>query len=244
MTGSTAGTGEIAGAIVDNSGTNKTSLAKSGTGTWNLSGNNTYTGTTTVGAGTLQLSGSGKISNAATTVSAGTLDLNGTTGQIGTLTLGGGASGTTAGVTIGAGGELKLGGNVASSNTNHPNGASITGGTLSLLGDRTFAVNDSTGAAEDLTISAIIQNGDGTARSLTKTQAGTLVLSSKNTYTGSTIVSNGTLKLAASGVIPNGAGFGNVAINRPNGTLELAGHNETVNGLTGNGFVDNTVAGT
>ena len=48
LQGSTAGTGEIAGAIVDNSGTNKTSLSKSGTGTWNLSGNNTYTGTTTV----------------------------------------------------------------------------------------------------------------------------------------------------------------------------------------------------
>ena len=132
---------------------------------------------------------------------------------IGTLTLGGGASGTTAQVTIGAGGELKLGGNVTYSNTNHPNGASITGGTLSLLGDRTFAVNDSTGAAEDLTISAIIQNGDGTARSLTKTQAGTLVLSGANTYTGSTIVSNGTLKLGASGVIPNGAGLGNVTVN-------------------------------
>lgn len=54
--GSTAGTGEIAGAIVDNAaGTNITSLAKTGTGMWTLSGANTFTGTTTVSNGTLVL---------------------------------------------------------------------------------------------------------------------------------------------------------------------------------------------
>ena len=53
LNGSTAGTGEISGVIIDNSGTNKTSVAKNGTGIWTLSGNNSYTGTTTVTAGTL-----------------------------------------------------------------------------------------------------------------------------------------------------------------------------------------------
>ena len=57
LQGSTAGTGEINAAIVDNSGTNKTSLTKAGTGTWTLSGTNTYTGLTTVSAGTLALTG-------------------------------------------------------------------------------------------------------------------------------------------------------------------------------------------
>ena len=53
LQGSTAGTGEIAGAIVDGSGT--TSLTKAGTGTWVLSGANTYTGTTYVHGGTLKV---------------------------------------------------------------------------------------------------------------------------------------------------------------------------------------------
>src|SRR6185369_9222212 len=91
-------------------------------------------------AGTLQLSGSGLISNAATTVYTGTLDLNGTTQQITTLGLGNGAAGTSATVSIGAG-ELKLGGNITYTETNGPIGAlvsSTSSGHLSLLGNRTF----------------------------------------------------------------------------------------------------------
>lgn len=53
LQGSTAGTGEISAAIVDNSVINKTSVIKSGSGTWTLSGASSYTGTTTVNAGTL-----------------------------------------------------------------------------------------------------------------------------------------------------------------------------------------------
>ena len=53
LQGSTAGTGEFGGAIVDNSVGNTTAVTKAGTGTWTLSGANTYTGGTTVNAGTL-----------------------------------------------------------------------------------------------------------------------------------------------------------------------------------------------
>ena len=63
LSGSTAGTGEIAGAIVNNSVANETSLAKSGTGTWTLSGTNTYTGDTTVIAGTLLISDTGSVTS-------------------------------------------------------------------------------------------------------------------------------------------------------------------------------------
>ena len=62
LQGSTAGTGEIAGAIVDNSGTNTTSVTKAGTGTWTLSGTNTYTGATTITGGTLKVGGGASIS--------------------------------------------------------------------------------------------------------------------------------------------------------------------------------------
>ncbi len=53
LQGSTAGNGEISGAIVNGAGT--TSLLKAGTNTWTLSGTNTYTGSTTVNQGTLAL---------------------------------------------------------------------------------------------------------------------------------------------------------------------------------------------
>lgn len=57
LQGSTAGTGEIAGVIPNSAvgvaGQLATSIAKVGTGTWVLSGANTYTGTTTVSGGTL-----------------------------------------------------------------------------------------------------------------------------------------------------------------------------------------------
>ena len=84
LQGSTAGTGEIAAAIVDNSITNKTSLAKAGTGTWALSGLNTFTGTTTVSGGTLLLDYTSQnnqklANNAALTLSACSLTLKGGT---------------------------------------------------------------------------------------------------------------------------------------------------------------------
>lgn len=68
LQGSTGGTGEFAG-ILSNSGTT-TSLTKSGTGTWTVSGANTHTGVTSLNAGTLAIG-----HNAA--FGTGTLDLRG-----------------------------------------------------------------------------------------------------------------------------------------------------------------------
>ncbi|MEI8310495.1 MAG: autotransporter-associated beta strand repeat-containing protein [Verrucomicrobiota bacterium] len=195
-----AGTANITiNGVIANGNAFANGIVVTSTGTTTFSGNNTYTGTTIIGAtgaadvGTLRLSGAGKISSAATTVYGGVLDLNGTTQTVTTLTLGGGASGSTANVLLGAG-ALNLGGNVTYTATNNPNGASITGsGTLNLLADRTFVVNDSIAATADLTVSAVIANGDGTPRGLTKTLGGTLVLSGNNTYTGTTTVTTGTL---------------------------------------------------
>jgi len=55
LQGSTAGTGEFAGAIRNDAGV--INLKKEGTGTWILSATNTYSGTTAVNGGTLSLTG-------------------------------------------------------------------------------------------------------------------------------------------------------------------------------------------
>jgi len=233
LTGNNTGSNSLA-ALLANNGTGALNLVKLGLGSWTLSGNNSYTGGTTVGAsggadaGTLLVTGSSKIGTGAATVYGGTLDLSGFAAQtITTLNLGGGASGSTATVSIGTG-TLTLGGTVTYTATNNPKGAAITGsGTINLVGDHTFAIGNSTAATNDLTISAIIANGDATARALTKNGAGTLLLTGNNTYTGLTTVDNGTLSLGhAGGTIADSA---NVTVS--GGTLYVA-ESDTVGAVT------------
>jgi fibronectin-binding autotransporter adhesin len=80
LSGSTDGMGEIAGAIVDNTSTNKTSVTKNGTGTWTLSGDSSYTGNTTVSAGKLIVNGNISTSLLTSVNSGATLGGNGTFG--------------------------------------------------------------------------------------------------------------------------------------------------------------------
>jgi len=73
-------------------------------------------------------------------------------------------------------------------------------------GLRTFNVADVTGNANaDLTVSAVLLESSHNTMSygLTKTGAGTMVLTATNTYSGATMISNGTLLV--SGGMPNSA---------------------------------------
>ncbi len=76
--------GIVNGPISDNAGNASgiINLWKEGAGTWTLSGTNTYTGTTTVNAGTLQLSGSSTIGNVANAATLEVLRGNYTAGSI------------------------------------------------------------------------------------------------------------------------------------------------------------------
>ena len=76
--------------------------------------------------------------------------------------------------------------------------------------------------------------------SLVKKGAGTLVLSTANTYGGGTTVSNGVIQITTANAIP-GVGAGNLTVVSP-GTVDLNGNNDSIDALAGNGTVD-TVSG-
>ena len=89
------------------------------------------------------------------------------------------------------------------------------------MGDRSFAVGDSTAAAADLTISTIIANGDASARAVTKSGSGSMVRSGMNSYPGITTISGGVLSVS---YIGNGNGTGNIgAASAAENMINLAG---------------------
>ena len=130
LSGTALGVGEITAPLIDSThvGAFALSLTKAGTSTWKLTGAGSYTGATTVSAGTLSAENDKALGNtSALTVNGGTLDVRGTTA--GTLTLG-----TDADVTLSSGIiNLNLG---TSSDQIVGNGAGsqfdITGGTIAL----------------------------------------------------------------------------------------------------------------
>lgn len=167
LQGSTNGAGEIAGVIPV--GTAAIALAKSGTGTWTLSGNNAYAGGTTLNAGQLNI-------NSATALGAGA----------GAFTIAGGAIDNT------SGGALTL----ANNNPQSWNGDFTFVGTSDLnLGSGAVAMNASrqvTVSSHNLTVGGIIS---GVGFTLTKAGTGTLTLGGANTFSGGVTVNGGTVAI-------------------------------------------------
>lgn len=247
LQGSTAGTGEIAGAIVDNSGTYLTSLIKYGTGSWKLTGVNTYSGTTTVNSGTLVVGHD----NALGSTTAGTT-VNAATGTYTVLELASGvsvnpgealtlATGTTNGARAtlragaASGNSATWGGDIALSGTQlaqFSGGAgqlilngnvtgSITGtGALNFREGDTFAVGG--------TINGLIHIGTTTVEINASNPATNYIFNQANTW-GATKISQGTLRLG----ITNAAPQTTVMTIGITGSLRLNGFNQTVAGLIG-----------
>ena len=204
--------------VIANSGVtaNLTSLVKNGTGEWVLNATNTYTGGTTINAGTLAIQ------------TAGALGGNATSGAI--TFAGGNLDSITNGLTL------------TNNNAQNWNSSFTFVGTQSLnmgTGLVTLGQNEVvTIAANTLTVGGIITDSTNTY-GLTKAGPGTLVLSGINTYNGTTTIAGGTLKLdfnLATGLTDIVNSTSVLAFN--GGTLALNGKAASVNS---NAFASTTI---
>ncbi|QYM79384.1 autotransporter-associated beta strand repeat-containing protein [Horticoccus luteus] len=146
-------------------------------------------------------------------------DLNNFDQSILTLTLGGtgGTSTSSSNVKTGTG-TLTLGGTVTYSATGNPLGSFISGKLSLGAADRTFNIGDSTTAADDLTVSAVISGGAGVG--LIKSGAGSLVLTGNNTYTGATSIAGGILSTNSLANVGVSSGLG-APTTVANGTINI-----------------------
>lgn len=192
--GDLALTGPISGAF---------GLTKSGTSALTLAGANTFTGTTTLSAGTLNLGSSTALGTGTLLLNAGTVAASGGAQTLtNAVSLGGNA-------TIGGSNNLTLGTVTNTSAANrlltisNSGTTTLSGINLSNSGtNRTVTL----GGTGDTVVTGTISNGTGGsgASILTKTNTGTLTLQGNNTFGGNLNLSAGTLNINNAGALGTG----------------------------------------
>ncbi len=192
LTGTSTDDNSLA-ALIANNGTGKTSLSKTGTGTWILRNPaSTYTGVTTIVGGVLgvdHLSNGGQGSSIGASSSAAS---NLVIGNGATLRYTGSGDTTDRLFTLSAGTSV-----IESSGT----GAIVFSNTGSAAyagsGNRSLGLGGSN--AGNNTMGGTIVDGPGGTTTVAKNDAGTWLLTGNNTYTGNTVINGGILQLGNGG---------------------------------------------
>lgn len=200
------------GSLASNLNTTSGTLTKNGVGVWTRSGNgSTFTGATTISAGTLKLGSAGSGSNTPFGTSAGGISI--TSGAI--FDLNGFTLATAEALAINGTGIANSGAFINSSNNSISYSGVITPGATSRLANYgsglltlTGNIVGSTRAITFVTVGNITQSSasvwSGTSTSLIKEGSGTLILAGQNSFTTGTVtVSTGVLQLGASGGATN-----------------------------------------
>ena len=241
----------FAGQLVDNAFETDGVFGKAGSGTFTLSGDNSFfAGDITVYDGTLRLLSSSDLSTSTTVIvkSAGTFDLSGTVEEFGGLSgsgdfkLGGGiatvglnAENTAfSGVISGETGQFIKAGSgttVLTGFNTYTGGTTINGGTLegnahSLQGD---IVNNANLTLNQFAVGIYNSDISGTG-TLTKVNTGVAALTGSNTYSGETRIQQGTLAFSGSSTSSKNSG-----VNVSNGALLRVSGDNTVRYLRGDG---------
>jgi autotransporter-associated beta strand protein len=219
------------------------SLTKSGSGTLTLSGNNSYTGSTSVSAGTLVLSGTNTITGPVA-VNAGILNLQ-SSGGLGAassvtvtnnaaLQLQGGISETSAAPLTLNGSGISSNGALENVSGNNTYSGIVTLGSATTIGSdsNSLTLSNATtigGSGDNLTLAGAgngtIDGGIGTGSGgLTMNGTGTWTLAGNNSYTGATTLNSGTLILSGINTA-TGVTTINGSQSAVNGTLQLIGAN-------------------
>jgi len=139
--GSHGGGSTYAGAIADHmAGAGTVGLVKTGAGTQTLSGQNIFTGGTTVGGGVLRVTSNMALpSTGAVVINGATLDIQATSSAVGKFTLGGNGLLTGSGGTLSTTGATVQAGTVAASLTGTGGLVKSTAGTVILSAPNSYA---------------------------------------------------------------------------------------------------------
>jgi autotransporter-associated beta strand protein len=219
------------GSVIAGTDTGKT-MTKSGSGSLTIAGvGTTVAGTISINGGAIIATDFRSLNNNAATINIGS------TTTAGALIIGGtGTSPTVGGLTTSK--VINLAGTTGAAsiyaNQTGANPVILNADfTASGVGVKTLNLGGSSGA-DNVIDGKIIDNGGANITSLTKLGAGNWVLADANTYTGTTTISDGILKLKANGasstVLPAASAITfNATSVYAGGTLEFIGQNSTNN---------------